>query len=527
MNIPTLTLAPLLLASLAVQEPATKPQEKRGLLATSDRATPGYTLFAPLQSHSTYLIDNAGQVVHEWKSDASPGQSVYLLENGHLLRAERVDSETFFGGGQGGRIREYDWDGKLVWEYVCADALRLQHHDFKRMPNGHVLLIAWEKKTRDEALAAGRDPELIEGDAFWPDMVLEIEPTLPSGGKIVWEWHAWDHLIQDLDKSKANAGDVASRAERIDLNFDRVRTKSSDEERAELERLRKLGYVGDDKRPQSADGADRVGPPGGRADWLHTNAIDYEPKLDLVLLSIHNSNELWVIDHSTSSEQAKTSKGGRHGRGGDLLVRYGNPKIARGGGEQRLFGQHDARWIASGLPGAGHVLVFNNGDRRARDASSVDELAISFDDKTLHGEAKPTIELAWTYTSPDIYATHISGAQRLANGNTLICAGETGRLVEVDAKGAVVWDYLSPLGGDAPMREPGGRGRPPMNPQGGDGRDGPPREGDGSAGPHRGPPGGFGGPGGRGPMSPNGIFRAWRYAPDYPGLAALAKKSDG
>jgi hypothetical protein len=286
------------------------PTEKRGLLTTSEAASPGFTLLAPLRSYSTYLVDIGGKVVHEWKSDATPGHSVYLLENGDLLRAEQVDSSVFQGGGQGGRLREFDWDGKIVWEYMCADDQRLQHHDFRRLPNGHIVMIAWELKSAAATLAAGRNPNAESGEEMWPDMVLEIEPTLPSGGRVVWEWHAWDHVIQDHDAKKANFGDVAAHPERIDLNADRRPARLSDEEAAEQERLRGLGYAGgSDPRPG------RDGPGGGMrgGDWLHTNAIAYNASLDVILLSVHNLNELWVIDHSTTTEQAKSSAGGRYG----------------------------------------------------------------------------------------------------------------------------------------------------------------------------------------------------------------------
>ena len=515
---------PLLATTPRAQEPSAptpEPAQKRGLLKTSEAASPGYTLLAPLRSVSTYLVDLAGKVVHEWKSDATPGHSVYLLENGNLLRAEQVDSPVFHGGGQGGRLREFDWDGKLVWEYVCADAQRLQHHDYKRLPNGHIVMIAWELKSAEQTLAAGRNPNAKSGEEMWPDMVLEVEPTLPSGGRVVWEWHAWDHLIQDHDAKKANFGDVAEHPERVDLNADRRPARLSAEESAEQDRLRGLGYAGGSNPEPGRAGRD--GPQGGPGgdmrggDWLHTNAIAYNASLDVIMLSVHNLNEIWVIDHSTTSEQAKSSAGGRYGKGGDILFRWGNPQIRHAGvaKDQRLFGQHDAQWIADGLAGAGHVLVFNNGDHDTH-RTSVDELAITLTAESLRNgfvpEKSPKVAVAWSYTSADISSGHISGAQRLPNGNTLICAGETGRLVEVNAKNEVVWDFLSPLGGDAQM--PGGRGGPPRGGPGGPGDRRPPPGDE-----RRGPPRGFGG---RGPGDDaHSLFRANRYAPNFAGLAKL------
>jgi len=478
-------------------------QEQRGLVRTSERAAPGYTLVAPLSSGETSLVDLAGNTVHSWKSDKPPGHSVFLLENGHLVRAERIDNPVFFGGGQGGRLREFDWDGTLLWEYTLSDEKYCAHHDFEWMPNGHVLVIAWEMRGAEEAKAAGRTSE----GALWPDCVLEVEPVRPSGGKVVWEWHAFDHLTRGAD--------AAAHPERIDINAGGAeRAPGATPE--ELAKLKKLGYIGEEPQQRRGPGGRGPGgPPGGGTDWLHTNGIDYRADLDLVVLSIHNLSEVWVIDHSTTTAEAASSKGGKRGKGGDLLLRWGNPVTHKAGkaSERQLSAQHDAQWIANGLDGAGHMLVFNNGGRGESRQSIVDEVALPVDEATLakpmDAQALVALKPCWSFTSEAINAGHISGAQRLANGNTLITNGETGRLVEVDSKGEVVWEWLSPLKGDLRM---GGGG-----PRGGRGPGGPP-PGEGES-PRRGPPDG-GRRGGMGDMD-HGLFRCDRYAPDFPGLAKL------
>ena len=120
----------------------------RGLRVSKSGVAPGYVLFAPLLSGTTYLIDEDGQVVHSWESEYAPSGAVYFLENGNLMRTAREPVvETFKGGGQGGRIQEFTWDGELVWEFVYASADYLFHHDIEILPNGNILAIAWEKKT--------------------------------------------------------------------------------------------------------------------------------------------------------------------------------------------------------------------------------------------------------------------------------------------------------------------------------------------------------------------------------------------
>ncbi|MCB1127551.1 MAG: hypothetical protein KDM81_13745, partial [Verrucomicrobiae bacterium] len=96
------------------------PGQTVGLFLNTPKACPGYTLFAPKHNTVTYLMDNEGHVVHQWKSAYEPGQSAYLLPNGHLLRAGMLRVQGGTGGGEGGRLEEYDWDGNLVWEFNHA-----------------------------------------------------------------------------------------------------------------------------------------------------------------------------------------------------------------------------------------------------------------------------------------------------------------------------------------------------------------------------------------------------------------------
>src|SRR5262249_7154651 len=194
----------------------------RGLVtpAREPRAFPGYTLLAPLKSTKTYLIDMQGRVVHAWESDYAAGQDAYLLDNGHLLRAGKLSSQDqlFAGPAAGGRVQEFTWDGELVWDFKFHNEKQVSHHDVARLPNGNVLLIVWELKTAAETLAAGRRPEAVDGP-WLVDSVIEIRPTGKTTGEVVWEWHAWDHLIQDRDPRRANYGDLAAHPELIDINF--------------------------------------------------------------------------------------------------------------------------------------------------------------------------------------------------------------------------------------------------------------------------------------------------------------------
>jgi hypothetical protein len=281
---------------------------------------------------------------------------------------------------------------------------------------------------------------------------------------------------------------VADHPELIDVNYGQTllaelsRAARSPEEEAQKKKdmstLRSIGYVGS---PTTK------GDPGITPDWTHVNAVAYNAELDQIMLTVRAFNEFWIIDHSTTSTEAKGHAGGRYGKGGDLLYRWGNPQSYRAGtkADQRLFAHHDAHWIAQGRPGAGHVLVFNNGlDRPGGDYSSVDEIVLPIDDRGeyFHEPGRPygPKEPIWSYTAPsrsDFKAGFMSGAQRLPNGNTLICDGVHGTIFEVTLNKEVVWSYTY----TGTVRS--GRG-------------------------------GFAGPPGRNP-----VFRAYRYGADYAGLA--------
>src|SRR4051812_46699153 len=168
----------------------------RGLTKTSDGLTEGYVLFAVPNSASFYLVNRKGEVVHEWKGNYGV-LGGYLQNDGSLVQnAADPDFPVFAGGGECGRLQKITWDSKILWDFEYADEKSHTHHDFTVMPNGHVLAIAWEAKTADEVLAAGRKPKLIPKAGLWPDKIIEIEPLDERHGKIVWEWHMWDHLIQ-------------------------------------------------------------------------------------------------------------------------------------------------------------------------------------------------------------------------------------------------------------------------------------------------------------------------------------------
>ena len=324
-----------------------------------------------------------------------------MLVNGNLL----------IGGN-----REIDPEGNVVWEYSYS-----QHHDLLKLPNGNVLILSSVRSSR-EAVALGANPDNISCPFLGGPAVVEIRPTGPDGGEVVWRWSALDHLIQDFDPEKPNYGTVADHPERIDVNFN-------------LSEARCFGA----RRPA----------------WIHANALDYNADLDQIMITVRHFSEIWIIDRSTSIAEAAGHAGGNVGKGGDLLYRWGNPRAYQRGtvADQRLFFPHNAHWIPEGLPGAGNVLIFNNGNEYPgfeRGYSSVDEIALPADGYAYRldeGAAYGQNEVVWRYVADPpqaFYATLGSSAQRLPNGNTLIADSISHRIFEASRLGRTVWEFAAP-----------------------------------------------------------------------------------
>jgi len=187
---------------------------------TSSEPYEGYTLFSPEYSKNSYLINNNKFIVHKWKSKYIQGFGSYLSLDGILARLDLpYDNPTFRAGGVAGRVELFDKESNLLWEFEYSNEEHCLHHDIEPLPNGNVLMIAWEAKTRNEAINAGRDPNRLNSDSLWPDHVIEVKPIGTSGYEIVWEWHIWDHLVQDFDPLKENFEVVQDHPELIDINF--------------------------------------------------------------------------------------------------------------------------------------------------------------------------------------------------------------------------------------------------------------------------------------------------------------------
>ena len=380
----------------------------------AERVSPGYLLVEPAYRKPAYLINNDKEVIAEFENDYY--SFTQLQADGTRLASSNLYSDVFQdGGGNRGCLEEYAADGSLNWRLRLETDDYIHHHDAVKLPNGNVLALVWENISVTQAIALGRNPEHVaENGNFWFDGIIEVNPLT---AEIVWEWSMRNHIVQDLDAGKPNYGVVADNPGKLDLN---------------AVRLGRDGTVGD--------------------DWTHVNALDYNAELDQIIFSSNYLSEIYVVDHGTTSFEAQ-------GSAGDFLYRWGNPEnYDRGTAEERqLFNQHDVQWIRAGLPGAGNVMVFNNGDGKLRPHTSVVEFSAPLHEDgsyVLDGDnAYGPVELDWEYAPTDediFFSWFISGSQRLANGNTLVNHGANARVREVTPDGEIVWEYAYDDGAEGP-----------------------------------------------------------------------------
>jgi hypothetical protein len=393
-----------------------------GLVKNSIETVPGYTLFQTNNYTNTYLINNSGEVVHEWAGTYEPGVCVYLLANGLLLRSGKI-STSFNMGGVGGYLELVRPSGEIEWSYTFVYETQQSHHDVSVLPNGNILVLLIDAKTELEAIQAGRNPSTLNTNfsyALWSETIIEIKPIGSNDIEVVWQWNLWDHLIQDYDETKSNYGIVSETPWRLDINY----------------------Y----KENQ------------GLIDWVHFNAIDYNPALDQILLSSPFLDEIYVIDHSTTSQEASSSTGGIYGKGGDFLFRWGNPEAYRKGTQedQKLFGQHNAQWKLNDQ-NEWEILLYNNGKGRTENYSTIDIIRPQLNDITYGRDANGVFypsnsQVVYSADPPtSFYSSFISGVQPFENGHYLICEGAKGKFFEINSAKEVVWEYINPVNASGPQ----------------------------------------------------------------------------
>jgi hypothetical protein len=384
-----------------------------------DKAWSGYTVFV-LPETGAVLIDMNGNTVREWDQFSGLGGGpVRMLPGGHIVGptgARPPHQESI-------ALAQYDWGDELVWRFDRAAQVETrdgetiwsarQHHDWQRpnFPAGYYSPESRPGTAAERTLILAHDNltnQAVSGVELEDDWLYEVS----ARGDVLWQWRASDH-IDELGFSAAARDVIGNR-----LAFNEAR---------------------------------------GSADWLHINSAtlvgpnrwydagDRRFHPDNVVISSRQANIIAIV-----------------ARDGSVVWRLGpdyqeTPAMAAIG---QIIGQHHPHIVPKGLPGAGNLLVFDNGGTAGYGFATPvapegrDGVRRHFS-RVL--EIDPvTLEKVWEYSvagneSYRFFSHYVSSAQRLPNGNTLITEGADGRLLEVTTEGEIVWEYVSPyFGTNAP-----------------------------------------------------------------------------
>jgi len=380
------------------------------------RAWSGYTVLSPLNTPAVIVIDMNGNVVKQWDGFVnSAGGPARVFPGGFVMAANGSNPPRQ----ESLELVQRDFDGKILWRFDRNQEIQTrdgktiwsarQHHDWQRedYPAGY-----YSPEANPSIQSGGntlvlthinhRKPAIADAP-LEDDRLIEVSPA----GEIVWEWVASDH-VEEFGFSPAARAAIKAAS------------------------LTNPGRGG-------------VNAERGSFDWLHINAASYVGPNHW----FDEGDRRFAPNHVIiSSRQA--SFVAIVGRDGKIVWRIGpdflESKELRS--IRQIIGQHHPHIIPKGLPGAGNLMVFDNGGSSGYGAPT----PVSPDGSAIYQRAgsrvleisPKTLDLVWSYTGPRLFSTNISGAQRLPNGNTLITEGAPGRLLEVTSDRKIVWEYIYP-----------------------------------------------------------------------------------
>ncbi|MDR0221024.1 MAG: aryl-sulfate sulfotransferase, partial [Lachnospiraceae bacterium] len=391
------------------------------------KAYSGYTVFP--SSRGALLIDMNGNEVNLWAGLG--GFPNKILPGGYVLgnTGTRISPKAYQDQLD---LVQADWEGKIVWKFDRTELIKdegqpeswqaRQHHDFQRegSPIGY-----YAPSLEPQALSGNTlilVHENVTNPAISDKLLIDDKLIVVTwDGEIVWEWRASDHFEEfgfDEDAKKAIHNNPGLHGE---AGGDWMHINSA-------------SWLGPNK-------------------WYEAGDERFHPQN--ILIDGRNTNTLNIIDYRT----------------GKIVWKLG-PRFDGNEAEKALgwiIGQHHFHMIPKGLPGAGDLLVYDNGGHGGYglpNPASPDGTNNALRDFSRVLQFDPlTLEIKWQYTpaeaghvifanGPKFYSSYISSAQRLPNGNTLITEGSDGRLFEVTPEHETVWEYINPYYTNIP-----GRGR--------------------------------------------------------------------
>ena len=366
-----------------------------------------YTFYATKNGTQAYLIDTANTPVtfKTWTfaSNKKSAYSAYLTVGDTIVRSYKPTANTTWNTGPcHGGIQKITWDGTVAWNYeYYAPTAYCPHHDICPMPNGNVLLICYDYKTAAEATAAGSSSASV----FFSEKIIEVHPTGPTTGTIVWEWKLWDHMCQNYDAAKNNyVTSIVNNPQLLNINYSGT---------------------------------------GPLPDRYHMNGIDYNPELDQIVVSMHFMNSAFVIDHSTTTAEAAGHTGGNSGKGGDFLYRWGNPASYGATGSTIFNVIHDAHWVSSDNPNYPDYLCgFNNNQGGGNSKVVIWNPPYSGNNYS-HNLGSAYTPSTYDYQFTSVFSSSNEGnSQQLPNGNMLV-NNSFGAVYEVNSAGTQLWTKAS------------------------------------------------------------------------------------
>ena len=363
------------------------------LIHNEEKVYNNLILVCPNGGKSPYLVDKGGNIVKQWEFEIPLGNDFELLPNGKVLGIFKSTDPIFGFGGYGGIIQIYDKDNELEWYYEVSNQTEIAHHDVEMLQNGNVMIMIWEKIDVNTLQDYGVDFD----QPIYTEKLIEVNTQT---NEIVWQWRSWDHVVQDHDAAANAFGNISENPSKIDINYNL----------------------------------------NDNGDFMHANGIDIDEINDLIYMSVNYYSEIWVIDHSTTTEEASVSSGGNYDKGGDLVYRFGNPEVYGDLDSERIFyNNHFPNLLENEVPGQQNLLVYSNYGENDLNQSSVYELELP-NLLSLEPNNITNPEIVWYFTDENLFYGKISGADRLQNGNTIICEGDFG-VWEVSPEKEVVWKY--------------------------------------------------------------------------------------
>ncbi|SVC30422.1 uncharacterized protein METZ01_LOCUS283276, partial [marine metagenome] len=265
----------------------------------------GVVLISDFSTESVVLIDIENDIVNSWEISNFNFFRSYLTPDSILVAISKSDNIPV--------LQKYDWDGFALWTFMFEEGECIMHHEQVVLPNGNILAICKETIIAEENIYFNEEMVI--------DKIIEIEPVGIDQANIIWEWHFYDHLIQDYNSEMPNFGIIENNPQLFNISaYDAF------------------------------------------ADFTHLNCVDFNDELNQIIFSSRSLNEVFIIDHSTTTEEAKGHIGGIYGKGGDFLYRWGNPINYNRGDilDQKLHAPHAVNWINSDFPGGGNILLYDN-----------------------------------------------------------------------------------------------------------------------------------------------------------------------